>query len=62
VGCTQSTKSQSAAGLQLWYVKQIEEQVRSFYENRPKSDIEDEQEWLEFVEDQIEEVWNADGL
>jgi len=22
------------AGLQLWYVKQIEEQVRSFYENR----------------------------
>ena len=47
------------AGLQLWYVKKIEEQVRSFYENRPKSDIEDEREWLEFVEAQIEEVWNT---
>lgn len=47
-----------AAGLPLWYVKKIEEQVRSFYENRPNSDIEDEREWLELVESQIEEVWN----
>jgi len=49
---TDNRTQEIEAGLQLWDVKKIEEQVRSFYENRPKSDIEDEREWLEFVEGQ----------
>lgn len=57
---TDNRSQKIAAVLPLWYVKKIEEQVRSFYENRPNSDIEDEREWLELVESQIEEVWNRE--
>ncbi|MCW6052388.1 hypothetical protein K4039_20505 [Lyngbya sp. CCAP 1446/10] len=48
--------------LRLWYAKQIEDKLRKFYQNRSQEDIQDEQEWFDFVEEQIEEAWNADGL
>jgi hypothetical protein len=48
--------------LRLWYAKQIEDKVRNFYLNRSPEDIQDEKEWFDFVEEQIEEAWNADGL
>ena len=48
--------------LRLWYAKQIEDKLRKFYQNRSQEDIEDEKEWFDFVEEQIEEAWNADGL
>ncbi|CBN53667.1 MULTISPECIES: hypothetical protein [Kamptonema] len=51
-----------AQALRLWYAKQIEDQLRKFYQNRTQADIEDEQEWFDFVEDQIEETWSADGI
>jgi archaellum biogenesis protein FlaJ (TadC family) len=48
--------------LRLWYAKQIEDKLRKFYLNRSQEDIQDEKEWFDFVEEQIEETWNADGL
>ncbi|WP_293132887.1 hypothetical protein [Microcoleus sp. bin38.metabat.b11b12b14.051] len=48
--------------LRLWYAKQIEDKLRKFYQNRSQEDIQDEKEWFDFVEEQIEEAWNADGL
>ena len=48
--------------LRLWYAKQIEDQLRKFYQNRSQEDIEDEKEWFNFVEEQIEEAWISDGL
>jgi len=48
--------------LRLWYAKQIEDKLRKFYQNRSPEDIEEEKEWLNFVEEQIEETWSSDGL
>ena len=48
--------------LRLWYAKQIEHKLRKFYQNRSQEDIQDEKEWFDFVEEQIEEAWNVDGL
>ncbi|MEG4859917.1 hypothetical protein QUB75_18645 [Microcoleus sp. K1-B6] len=48
--------------LRLWYAKQIEDKLRKFYQNRSPEDIEEEKEWFNFVEEQIEETWNSDGL
>ncbi|MEG3955124.1 hypothetical protein [Microcoleus sp. herbarium2] len=48
--------------LRLWYAKQIEDKLRKFYQNRSQEDIEDEEEWFNFVEEQIEEAWISDGL
>ncbi len=48
--------------LRLWYAKQIEDKLRKFYQNRSQEDIQDEKEWFDFVEEQIEEAWNVDGL
>lgn len=48
--------------LRLWYAKQIEDKLRNFYQNRSQEDIEDEKEWLNLVEEQIEETWSSDGL
>ena len=48
--------------LRLWYAKQIEDKLRKFYQNRSQEDIEFEEEWFNFVEEQIEEAWSSDGL
>ena len=48
--------------LRLWYAKQIEDKLRKFYQNRSQEDIEFEEEWFNFVEEQIEEAWISDGL
>ncbi|MEG5041919.1 MULTISPECIES: hypothetical protein [unclassified Microcoleus] len=48
--------------LRLWYAKQIEDKLRKFYQSRSPEDIEEEKEWFNFVEEQIEETWNSDGL
>ena len=48
--------------LRLWYAKQIEDKLRKFYQNRSQEDIEFEEEWFNFVEEQIEEAWIGDGL
>ena len=59
---TDDREAAIAQALRLWYAKQIEDQLRKFYQNRTQADIEDEQEWFDFVEDQIEETWSADGI
>ncbi|WP_449418500.1 hypothetical protein [Phormidium nigroviride] len=59
---TDDREAAIAQALRLWYAKQIEDQLRKFYQNRTQADIEDEQEWFDFVENQIEETWSADGI
>ena len=48
--------------LRFWYAKQIEDKLRKFYQNRSQEDIDFEEEWFNFVEEQIEEAWSSDGL
>lgn len=57
----QLTDNRSAAveqGLRLWRRQQIEAQLRSFYQQRPQTDQEFEQEWAEFSQEQIEQIAN----
>lgn len=59
------TENRSAAfeeALRLWRAKKIEEQLRQFYQNRSQADIEEEQEWALFAQEQLEETLEAEGL
>ena len=61
----QMTKNRSAAveqGLRLWRKQQIEEQLRNFYQNRSKADIEFEKEWAQFSQAQMEEIIEEEEL
>ena len=49
-------------GLQLWIAKEIEDQLRKFYQNRPQSDIDFEEAWAEFAQEQMEEIFYEEGL
>ncbi len=59
---TQNRSQAIEEGLRLWYAKQIEDQLRKFYQNRSQADIAVEQEWLEFVEGQLDEAWSSEGF
>jgi hypothetical protein len=48
--------------LRLWYAKQIEDKLRKFYQNRSQQDIEFEEEWATFAQEQMEEILIEDGL
>lgn len=49
-------------GLRLWYAKQIEDKLRTFYQNRSQADIEFEEEWARFTQEQMEESLSEEGL
>lgn len=46
----------------LWYAKQIEDKLRKFYQNRSQEDIEFEEEWATFAQEQMEEILIEEGL
>ncbi len=48
--------------LRLWYAKQIEDKLRKFYINRSQEDIDFEEEWATFAEEQMEEILIEEGL
>lgn len=59
------TENRSAAfeeALHLWRAKKIEEQLRQFYQNRSQANIEFEEEWAQFAQEQMEETLEAEGL
>lgn len=59
------TENRSAAfeeALHLWRAKKIEAQLRQFYQNRTPTDIEEEQDWAQFAQEQMEETLEAEGL
>lgn len=59
------TENRSAAfeeALRLWRAKKIEEQLRQFYQNRSQADIQEEEEWAQFAQEQMEETLKAEGL
>ncbi len=59
------TENRSAAfeeALHLWRAKKIEEQLRQFYQNRSQANIEFEEEWAQFAQEQMEETMEAEGL
>lgn len=61
----QMTENRSAAveeGLRLWHRQQIENQLRSFYQNQKQTDRQFDQEWGEFAQTQMEEILDSEGL
>jgi archaellum biogenesis protein FlaJ (TadC family) len=48
--------------LRLWYAKQIEDKLRKFYLNRSQEDIDFEEEWATFAQEQMEEIFREEGL
>jgi metal-responsive CopG/Arc/MetJ family transcriptional regulator len=59
------TANRSAAfeeGIRLWYARQIEEQLRKFYQSRSHADIDFEEEWADYALSQMEEILSAEGL
>lgn len=45
-------------GLRLWYIKQTEDQLRHFYENRSQADIGFEEAWVQDTQDEAIAVWD----
>lgn len=45
-------------GLRLWYVKQIEDQLRHFYEYRSQADTDFEEAWVQDTQDEAIAVWD----
>jgi metal-responsive CopG/Arc/MetJ family transcriptional regulator len=59
------TENRSAAfeeALRLWRAKKIESQLRQFYQNRTQVNIEEEQDWAQFAQEQMEETLESEGL
>ncbi len=59
------TNNRSAAfeeGIRLWYAKQIEEQLRKSYQSRTQADVDFEEEWATFAQEQMEDTLRAEGL
>lgn len=59
------TENRSAAfeeALRLWRAQKIEEQLRQFYQNRSQANIQEEEEWAQFAQEQMEETVQAEGL
>lgn len=59
------TENRSAAfeeALRLWRAKKIEDQLRQFYQNRSQANIQEEEEWAQFAQEQMEETLAAEGL
>ena len=57
----QLTDNRSAAfeeGVRLWYVKQIEDQLRKFYESHSQADIDDELAWTQAIPDEAISGWD----
>ena len=52
----------SEQALRLWYAKQIEDKLRKFYQNRSQEDIEFEEGWATFAQEQMEEILIEEGL
>jgi len=59
----QLTSNRSAAfeeALRLWHTRQLEDQMRKFYQSRSQAEAESEETWAEFGERQLQEL--EDGL
>lgn len=55
------TDNRSAAfeeGIRLWYAKQIEDQLRKFYESRSQADIDEELAWTQATQDEAIANWD----
>lgn len=61
----QLTDNRSAAveeGLRLWRRQQIENQLRSFYQNQKPTDRQFDQDWGELAQTQMEEILDSEEL
>lgn len=59
----QLTSNRSAAfeeALRLWRTRQLEDQMRQFYQSRSQAGVEFEETWAEFGQRQLQEL--EDGL
>jgi len=44
--------------LRLWRAKQLEDQMRAFYQSRSQAEVEFEETWAEFGQRQLQELEN----
>lgn len=61
----QLSDNRSAAieeALRLWRIQKINAQLRQYYQAQPQSDLDDEEEWATFAQQQLEETLNCEGL
>ncbi|MBC8120709.1 MAG: hypothetical protein H7Y22_02590 [Gemmatimonadaceae bacterium] len=54
---TQNRSQAVEEGLRLWYAKQIEDQIRTFYQVRDQVDVDFEQEWVRRTQPQALAAW-----
>lgn len=48
--------------LRLWRIQKIDEQLRQFYQSRSQADLEQEEVWAEFAQQQLEETTGTEGI
>ena len=48
--------------LRLWRARKSEAQLRQCYHSRTQADIEFEQDWAQFAQEQMEETLEAEGF
>ena len=48
--------------LRLWRTQKIDDQLRQFYHSRSQADLEQEDAWAEFAQQQLEETAENEGI
>lgn len=54
---TQNRSQAVEEGLRLWYAKQVEDQIRTFYQVRGQADVDFEEEWVRQTQPQALAAW-----
>ncbi|MBD2258436.1 ribbon-helix-helix domain-containing protein [Pseudanabaena sp. FACHB-2040] len=49
------------AALRLWRAQQIQAQLRQFYQDRPQSDIQEEETWAQETQDAALQHWDDES-
>ncbi|MBE9112473.1 ribbon-helix-helix protein, CopG family [Nodosilinea sp. LEGE 07298] len=48
--------------LRLWRNQKIDDQLRQFYQSRSQADLDQEEAWAEFAQQQLEETIENEGI
>lgn len=48
--------------LRLWRIQKIDQQLRQFYQSRSQADLDQEEAWAEFAQEQLEETAENEGI
>lgn len=48
--------------LRLWRIQKIDAQLRQYYQTQSQVDLDDEEQWATFAQQQLEETLDREGL